>query len=83
MSTTKIEFPLQVEDGHPPISFESLNARPVEDGRVEIRNTPFFSENVAYGDVVIALRHQDGRVVFDAVVKFSGLDRTRDRAGVF
>jgi Domain of unknown function (DUF4265) len=72
MSTTKIEFPLQVEDGYPPISFESLNARPVEDGRFEILNTPFFSENVAYGDVVIALRHQDGRLVFDAVVTFSG-----------
>ena len=56
MSTEKIEFRLEVEDGFPPISVESLNARPIEDDRFEILNTPFFAESVAYGDVVVASR---------------------------
>jgi hypothetical protein len=71
-STAKIEFALEVEDGYPPISVESLNARPIEGDRFEILNTPFFAENVAYGDVVIALRHQDDRLVFESAVELSG-----------
>jgi hypothetical protein len=53
-------FRFKSKTAYPPIGFESLNARTIEDGRFEILNTPFFSENVAYGAVVTALRHQDG-----------------------
>jgi len=72
LSTEKIEFRLEVEDGFPPISVESLNARPIEDDRFEILNTPFFAESVAYGDVVVAARQQDGRLVYESVETFSG-----------
>ena len=68
----KIEFPLEIEDGYPPISVESLNARRVENEQFEILNTPFFVKNVAYGDFVSASKQQDGRLVFDACTKWSG-----------
>jgi len=73
MPTTKIEFRLEVdEEGYPPISVESLNAQPIEDGAFEILNTPFFAENVAYADTVTATLQQDGSLLFESVVKFSG-----------
>ena len=68
----KIEFRLQIEDGYPPISVESLNARQVESGQFEILNTPFFVKNVAYGDRVTAIQQQDGRLIFEACTVYSG-----------
>jgi hypothetical protein len=68
----KIEFPLAVDDGYPPINVESLNAKPVENGQFEILNSPFFVEGVAYGDHVAAVEHQNGRLVFEATTAFSG-----------
>jgi hypothetical protein len=68
----KIEFPLEIEDGYPPISVESLNARPVENGQFEILNTPFFVKNVAYGNCVTAVKQQDGRLIFEACTTLSG-----------
>lgn len=70
--TQKIDFRLDVKDGYPPISVESLNARPIEGGCFEILNTPFFAENVAYGDVVIASLQQDDRLVFESAETCSG-----------
>jgi hypothetical protein len=68
----KIEFPLEVADGYPPISAEFLNARPVGASQFEILNTPFFATNVAYGDSVTATIQQDGRLIFESCTKFSG-----------
>ena len=46
----KIVFPLEIiEDGFPPISLESLNARRDAAGFV-LDNTPFFATGVALGD---------------------------------
>jgi hypothetical protein len=71
-STEKIEFPMVIEDGYPPISVESLNARRVENGQFELLNTPFFAKDVAYGDLVTAALGADGRLIFEACTKFSG-----------
>jgi hypothetical protein len=51
---------------------EFLNAKPLENGRFAILNSPFFVEGVAYGDHVAAIEHQDGRLVFEACTEFSG-----------
>jgi hypothetical protein len=72
VSTEKIEFRLEVEDGYPPISVETLNARPIEGDRFEILNTPFFAKDVAYGDVVTAAAHQGDRLAFESVETCSG-----------
>ena len=56
---TKIIFELDCVDGFPPIQFEMLNAEPLSDNRYRLTNTPFFVEEVAYGDVVIAVESDD------------------------
>lgn len=71
-TNTKIEFPLEPEDGYPPISVESLNALSTESGQFEIRNSPFFVKNVAYGDCVSAVKRQDGQFEFEACTAWSG-----------
>lgn len=49
----KIVFRLEVdEDGYPPVSAESLNARVEKDGTFVLDNTPFFATGVALGDRV-------------------------------
>ena len=68
----KIEFPLEIVDGYPPISVELLNARPVAASQFELLNTPFFAKNVAYGDSVTAVTQQDGRLIFESCAEFSG-----------
>jgi len=62
----KIEFPLEVEDGFPPIRVELLHARPVNADQFQVLNSPFFVENVAYGDLVTVTVEADGRRTFKA-----------------
>jgi len=63
----------QDEDGYPPYLFESLHAAPLEDGTYEVANIPFFSYDVALGDVVTVKQEpdEDGRF-FDELVRESG-----------
>lgn len=63
----------QDEDGYPPYLFESLHAAPLEDGTYEVANIPFFSYDVALGDVVTVKEEpdEDGRF-FDKLVRESG-----------
>ncbi len=54
-TVVKIAFVLdQNEDGFPPIRVELLNAVTAADGTYEIKNAPFFTPNIAYGDIVRA-----------------------------
>jgi len=68
----KIEFPLEVEDGFPPIRVELLHARPVNADQFQVLNSPFFVENVAYGDLVTVTVEADGRRTFKACADPSG-----------
>jgi len=53
MDNIKVHFELEiVEDGFPPITVESLNAYLLDDGKIELDNTPFFAESVAVGDIL-------------------------------
>lgn len=57
----KVWFALeQDEDGWPPASTESMWAEPVGDGTYRLDNTPWFVREVASGDVVRAVRDEDG-----------------------
>lgn len=52
---SKILFRLERNnDGFPPISVESLNADALGDGLFRIKNTPYFTKNVSYDDIVRA-----------------------------
>ncbi|NQZ05560.1 MAG: DUF4265 domain-containing protein [Algicola sp.] len=51
----KIIFELDCEDGFPPIQYEKLNAEQISKNQFKIVNTPFFIDEVSYGDIVVAL----------------------------
>lgn len=48
----RVKFDLQVDDGFPPISAESLLGFLEGDGSVRLDNTPFFVTGIALGDIV-------------------------------
>ncbi|MCY1075619.1 DUF4265 domain-containing protein [Archangium lansingense] len=69
----KVFFELQQdEDGYPPVTCESMWAKPVGDGLYRLGNIPFFARGVAYEDVVSAVRRDDGTLGFVEVVRPSG-----------
>lgn len=61
----------QDEYGYPPYTIERLWVSPREDGTYEIDNIPFFSYDVAVGDIVRA-EEEDGDLFFEEVVQASG-----------
>lgn len=66
----KVFFPLEVDDGYPPIGVESLNAKKLGNGRFQLDNTPFFVEGISLGDVVSVdlIPDSDERYWFDEVL---------------
>ncbi|KAF0811251.1 hypothetical protein IGB42_04273 [Andreprevotia sp. IGB-42] len=67
----KINFNLtQDDDGYPPVSVESLWARKKEDFYV-IDNIPFFTVDVAFGDLVKAKPDMDGNLWFAGLIESS------------
>ena len=70
----KIYFQLRQEEGFPPVAVESLNAEGVDDGRYRIQNTPFFTLDAAFGDVVTCEPDANGRHVFRSNEVQSGFD---------
>ncbi|MBP7370379.1 MAG: DUF4265 domain-containing protein [Arenimonas sp.] len=71
--TIKVVFQLERnEDGYPPIAVEMLNAKALGGGLFLIQNTPFFTENVSYHDVVKASATDvQGQQSFDELVEQS------------
>ncbi|KFA94690.1 DUF4265 domain-containing protein [Archangium violaceum] len=68
----KVLFKLEREDeDYPPVDYERLWARPLEDGLFELDNIPFFVRGISVGDVVAA-RPGEGEVVFSELVRESG-----------
>jgi len=68
----KVLFELEKEDeDYPPVNYERLWARRLEQGLFELDNIPFFVRDISAGDVVSA-REGDGEVVFSGVVRESG-----------
>lgn len=67
----KIAFSLEVDHGYPPISVEWVNAEALDEDRFVIRNSPFFVEELAYGDVVTVTCSADGVLEFESCVEQS------------
>jgi hypothetical protein len=73
-TTDKVKLLLRLtpdEDGYPPFSIEGVWASRNPDGTYEIENIPFYSYDVAVGDVVRA-EEVDGELFFVERVKDSG-----------
>jgi len=70
--SVKITFRLvQDADGYPPGDYESMWARRLPDDTYEIDNIPFYSYDVAVGDIV-KVQEVDGELFFRERVKDSG-----------
>ncbi|WP_296004336.1 DUF4265 domain-containing protein [uncultured Veillonella sp.] len=48
----KLFLNLEVIDGYPPVSMESIWAEETEEGYLKINNIPFYSKEVSFGDIV-------------------------------
>lgn len=48
----QIFFNLPVVDDYPPVSTESLWAEKLSSGNYKIKNIPFYSKDVSFGDVI-------------------------------
>lgn len=69
----KVHFQLaQDEDGYPPVTVESVWARPGTNSReFVIENVPFFAREATLGDTVL-IRDENGSHWFEAVLHSSG-----------
>jgi hypothetical protein len=69
----KILFSLeQDEDGYPPVTSESLWAKPVAEHLFELDNIPFYACGISWKDMVAADPLTEGTFAFSKVVKPSG-----------
>ncbi|GIE75141.1 hypothetical protein Aph02nite_10910 [Actinoplanes philippinensis] len=69
----KVVFELQQDDdGWPPVGREGLWAVPVTADTVRLDNTPWFARNVASGDLFRVHRSEDGQLVADERLEWSG-----------
>src|SRR4028119_564720 len=59
------------EEDHPPVDYERLWAKRLEEGLYEIDNIPFFVSDISVGDVV-STRAGEGEAVFCELVRESG-----------
>ena len=48
----KLFLNLEVIDGYPPVSMESIWAEETEEGYLKINNIPFYSKEISFGDIV-------------------------------
>lgn len=72
LPAAKLTFRLvQDESGYPGVGYESMWARRLPDGTFEIDNIPFYSYDVAVGDIVKA-QEVDGELFFSERVRDSG-----------
>ena len=52
----KLFFNLEVIDGYPPVSMESVWAEVTEEGHFKINNIPFYSKEISFGDIVSVIQ---------------------------
>ena len=48
----KLFLNLEVIDGYPPVSMESILAEETEEGYLKINNIPFYSKEISFCDIV-------------------------------
>ena len=52
----KLFFNLEVIDGYPPVSMESVWAEVTEESYFKINNIPFYSKEISFGDIVSVIQ---------------------------
>ncbi|NML35507.1 DUF4265 domain-containing protein [Paraburkholderia antibiotica] len=77
----KILFKLDVVEGYPPVSMESVWSEPVASDLFKVRNIPFYTKDVSLDDEVAVDVGKDGELLFKEVVRPS--DNSTLRVVVF
>lgn len=64
----KLFFNLEVIDGYPPVSMESIWAEVTEEGYLKINNIPFYSKEISLGDIVSGIQTEENYLLYDKTI---------------
>ena len=64
----KVSFNLEVIDGYPPVSMESIWAEVTEEGYFKINNIPFYSKKISLGDIVSVIQKEENYLLYDKTI---------------
>ena len=64
----KLLLNLEVIDGYPPVSMESVWAEVTAEGYFKINNIPFYSKEVSFGDIVSGIQTEENYLLYDKTI---------------
>ena len=64
----KLFLNLEVIDGYPPVSMESIWAEETEEGYLKIKNIPFYSKEISFGDIVSVIQTEENYLLYDKTI---------------
>ena len=64
----KLFLNLEVIDGYPPVSMESIWAEETEEGYLKINNIPFYSKEISFGDIVSVIQKEENYLLYDKTI---------------
>ena len=64
----KLFLNLEVIDGYPPVSMESIWAEVTEEGYLKINNIPFYSKEISLGDIVSVIQTEENYLLYDKTI---------------
>ena len=64
----KVSFNLEVIDGYPPVSMESIWAEVTEEGYFKINNIPFYSKEISLSDIVSVIQKKENYLLYDKTI---------------
>lgn len=68
MKMKKLFLNLEVIDGYPPVSMESIWAEVTEEGYLKVNNIPFYSKEVSFGDIVNVIQKEENYLLYDKTI---------------
>lgn len=64
----KLFLNLEVIDGYPPVSMESIWAEVTEEGYLKVNNIPFYSKEISLGDIVSGIQTEENYLLYDKTI---------------
>ena len=64
----KLFLNLEVSDGYPPVSMESIWAEVTEEGYLKVNNIPFYSKEISLGDIVSGIQTEENYLLYDKTI---------------
>ena len=64
----KLFLNLEVIDGYPPVSMESIWVEVTEEGYFKVNNIPFYSKEISLGDIVSGIQTEENYLLYDKTI---------------